>query len=96
MMRNEHIERTGSPPGISNADPWHQMPRAEGGDLINPDSWDFDEKSRWMFTYLIAKLNTELHAKTSSVENKSGLEVYRQMCNIVDAVPKNHKFFLDS
>ena len=42
------------------------------------------------------KLNTELHAKTVSVENKNGLEVYRQICNIVDDVPENYKFFLDS
>ena len=63
---------------------------------MNPDSWDFDEKSRWMFTYLIAKLNTELHAKIVGIENKNGLEVYWQMCNIVDAVPENYKSFLDS
>ena len=51
--RKEHIERTGSPPGISGAGPWHQMGKAGGGDLINPDSLDFDEKSRWMFSYLM-------------------------------------------
>ena len=70
------------------------MGKAEGEDLINPDSWDFDEKSRWMFTYLMSKLNSDLHTKTVSVENQNGLEVYRQICNIVDAVPEN--LLLDS
>ena len=49
-----------------------------------------------MFTYLLWMLNTDLHTKTVSVENKNGLEVYRQICNIVGAVPENYKFFLDS
>ena len=31
-----------------------------------------------------------------SVENKNGLEVCRQICNILDTVPENYKFFLDS
>ena len=97
-VKKEAIEKTGAPPGIqsTSADPWHHANRSFGADLIDVGSWDFDDKSRWLYTYLIAKLNTELHAKTSSVEGKNGLEVYRQMCNIVDAVPENYKFFLDS
>ena len=43
--RKEHIEKTGAPSGIG-ADPWHRMGKADGDDLINLDSWDFDEKSR--------------------------------------------------
>ena len=33
-----------------------------------------------------------MHGKTSSIERKNGLEMYRQICNIVDAVPENYKF----
>ena len=40
---------------------------------------------------MLPNLNTELHAKTVSVEGKNGLEVYRQICNIVGAVPENSK-----
>ncbi len=47
-----------------------------GSDLIGPSAWDFVEKSRWMYTYLLSKLNTELHSKTFGVEDKNGLEVY--------------------
>ena len=74
--RKEDFEKTGVRPWI-RSDPWHEMNRAEGPDLINPDSWDFTEKSRWMLMYLRSKQNTELHAKTVSVEGKNGLEAYR-------------------
>ena len=64
--------------------------------LIDSTKWNFVEKTRWLHTYLINKLNTDLHSKIASVEGKNGFEVYRQICNIVDAVPANYKFFLDS
>ena len=44
----------------------------------------------------MSELNTDLDTKTVSVEGKNGLEVYRQICNIIDAAPENYKFFLDS
>ena len=49
-----------------------------------------------MYTYLLSKLNTELHTKTIGVEDKKGLEVYRLICNTVDAVLENYKFYPDS
>ena len=70
--RKEHIEKTGAPSGISEH-LRHRLGKVEGENLINPDSWNFDEKPRWMFTYLMSKLNTDLHTKTVSVENKNGL-----------------------
>ena len=36
--RKEAIEKTGAPPGIGNADPWYEMNRAGGSDLIDPES----------------------------------------------------------
>ena len=59
-MRKDAIERTGAPPGIQISDPWHQP--TGGADFIDAGSWDFDDKARWLYAYLIAKLNTELHA----------------------------------
>ena len=64
--------------------------------MISPDAWDFTEKSRWMFTYLLSRLTTELHTKTIGVEGKNGLEVYRLICNTVVAVPENYQFYFDS
>ena len=42
------------------------------------------------------KLNTDLHRKTTGIEDRNGLEMYRQICNIVDALPANYKFYLDA
>ena len=59
-------------------------------DLIPPESWEFTEKTRWLYTYFLGKLNTELHGKTIGIEGKNGLEMYRQICKIIDAVPENY------
>ena len=45
---------------------------------------------------MIGKLNTELHTKTISVEANHGSEVYRIVCNAVDAIPENYNIYLDS
>ena len=39
-----------APPGIgANSDPWHSSNVGlTGADLIDPSSWDFSDKSRWM------------------------------------------------
>ena len=49
-----------------------------------------------MYTYHMGKLNAELHSKTFGVEHKNGLEVYRLICNTVDAVLENYQFYMDS
>ena len=63
---------------------------------IQPGEWNFTDRSRFLHSYFINKLNTDLHGKTAAVENKNGLELYRQICNIMDAMPANFKFYLDS
>ena len=50
-------------------------------------SWQFVEKSRILHTYFTAKINTELHGKCISITNKHGFEMYRRICEAVDAVP---------
>ena len=78
-MKNDKIVAEGGvppAPGLPGSDPW-----ADGGlpgaDLVDPFIWEFVDKSRWMYTYLLSKLNAELQSKTLGVENKNGLEVYR-------------------
>ena len=63
---------------------------------LEESRWEFMEKTRFMHSYLVSKLNTELHGKTINIENKNGFEMYRQICNIVDALPENYKFYLDT
>jgi hypothetical protein len=94
----KRVAENGHPPGLPGTDPWaegrlagHMCP-----DLIPPESWEFTAKTRWLYTYVLGKLNAELHGKTIGIEGKNGLEMYRQICNIIDAVPENYKFYLDS
>ena len=64
--------------------------------LVGHSSWNFADKARWLHTYLMTKLNTDLHSKTISIEGKNGFEVYRTICNTIEPIPANYKFFLDS
>ena len=50
--------------------------------------------ARSMYTFLISKLNTELHGKTIGIEARNGLELYRQVVKAVDDIPENAKFLM--
>ena len=56
--------------------------------------WKFIETGRFLWTYLLAKLNTELRSLSVSIENKNGFELWRQVVRQVDKLPSNHKFLL--
>ena len=47
-------------------------------------------------SYLICKLNTDLHTKTFGLEHKNGFELYRVVCQLVDAIPENAAFHLNN
>ena len=51
-----------------------------------PNQVGLAQKARWLYTYFLGRLNTELHTKTISIEGKNVFEMYRQICNIIDAV----------
>ena len=38
---------------------------------------------------MICKLNTDLHTETFGLDTKNGFELYRQVCQLVDAIPEN-------
>ena len=44
---------------------------------VRPIDWDFEEKTRFMFTCIFGRLNTELHGKIASEKNRNSLELYR-------------------
>ena len=67
----------------------------EGVEIIDSAKWDFSEKSRFIWMFLISQLSTDLHEKTLGIENKNGLELYRLIYNAVDALPENAEFHLD-
>ena len=56
----------------------------------------FLEKTTFLNSYLICKLNTDLHGKTFGLESKNGFELYRQICQLVDAVPENAAFHMNN
>ena len=62
---------------------------------VKPIYWDVEEKTRFMLTHLLGKLNTELHGKSVSVKNRNGLELYRLVNQSVDALSTNANFNLD-
>ena len=62
--------------------------------LDSSTEWAFEEKGRFLFSYLINILNTELYEKSIGVEHRNGFELYRLICDAVDAVPHNAQFFL--
>ena len=73
VPRNKQIEewassgRQGDFLGVPGADPWLT-------DLA-PD-WEFVATSRYLYTFLGNKINTDLHGKTIGIENRNGLELY--------------------
>ena len=42
---------------------------------VKPIDWDYGEKTRYMLTYLLGRINKELHGKSVSVKNRNGLEL---------------------
>ena len=62
---------------------------------ISPDpslseevDYPFYQRKTFLGAYLISKLNTSLHDRTVGVENHNGFEIYRQICQMIDAVPE--------
>ena len=63
-----------------------------------PDKGEYPcfEKSKFLYAYLIKKINTDLHDRIISIEGKNGFEVYRQVVQILDAVPENAPFIMNA
>ena len=56
----------------------------------------FSEKNKFLYTYLINRLNTDLHDRIFSIEGNNGFEVYRQVAQILVAVPENAPFIMNA
>ena len=64
-------------------------------DKLNVEDWDFEMKSRWLYIYMYTKLNADIAQKTLHIEERNGLEVYRVVNNLVDAIPENAQLYLE-
>ena len=60
-----------------------------------PD-YKFLEMTTILNSYFICKLNTDLRTKTFGLDHKNGFELYRLVCQLVDAIPENAAFYLNS
>ena len=69
------------------ADSWHTRKSIAA-------DWGFVKKSRFLYTFLLSKLNTELHGKTIGIEGWNGFELYRQVVQAIDKIPENAKFLM--
>ena len=83
-----------APPGIGfsggiGTDPWADAKFVNLG-----LTWDFNMTGRFLWTYLFGKLNTNLHSKSVSIENRNGFELYRLVVTAIDKIPENAKFLM--
>ena len=66
------------------------------GGVTEQQDYPFIENSNFLYAYLIGKSSTTPHEKTTGVEHRNGFDLYRQVCQIVDAVPENAAFHMRS
>ena len=62
---------------------------------ILPHEWDFDEQSRFLYTYLFPKLNSSLVEAIATVTEQNGFEVIRLINDTMDRIPRNAKFHMN-
>ena len=68
---------------------------------ISPDAplseefdYPFQQRTTFLNAYLINKLSTSLHDRTVGVEHHNGFEIYRQICQMIHAVPEDAEFHM--
>ena len=50
------------------------------------------QTTKFLYAYLIGRLNADLYDRVAAIENKHVFEVYRQISQMFDAVPENAEF----
>ena len=65
-------------------------------DMLAPDPSEhpFAERTRFLYAYLMGKWSADLYDRVASIESKNGFEVYRQIPQMIDAVPANAEFVM--
>ena len=62
--------------------------------LSSEMDYPFQQRTTFFNAYLINKLSTSLHDRTVGIEHHNGFEIYRQVCQMIDAVPENAEFHM--
>ena len=69
------------------------------GDAVNPHvkhEHPFVERSKFLYAYMVNKLNADSHDRIISIEGKNGSDAYRKVAQILDAVPENAPFIMNA
>ena len=66
-----------------------------GEKALDRSSYEFETASRMLYSFLINKVNTDMHERASSVEKKNGFELYRIIYNAIDPIAVNATFACD-
>ena len=66
-----------------------------GRAAVDSGAWCFEEKSKLLWTYLMNKINGDMHEKAARIPNKNSLELYCLIYNSVDAIPVNAEFHMN-
>ena len=67
-----------------------------GYEELAPGDYVFADKAKFFHAFLLGKLNTDLHEKMVGITDKNGFEMYRQICQTLDAVPENAEFVMNA
>ena len=65
------------------------------GPVDSSDWGDFEMRSRFVYSCLLGKINTDMHEKGARISNQNGYKLYRNIYNSVDAIPANAEFTYD-
>ena len=49
-----------------------------------------------LYAYLMGRLSTDVYDRVASIESKNDFEVYRQIAQMIDAVPDNAEFVMNA
>ena len=55
----------------------------------DPSEYPFADKTKFLSACLISRLSSDLYDQVASIESRNGFEVYRQISQMIDAVPEN-------
>ena len=65
------------------------------GPVDSSDCKDVETISRFQYSCLLGKVNTDMHGNGAGISNKNGYELHRSIFNSVDAIPANAEFTHD-
>ena len=76
-------------------DATYQALESAGEPRLDRGPYEFGVASRMLYTFLLPKINVDMHERTNTIEKKNGFELYRIIYNSVDPIAVNAEFTCD-